>query len=444
MPSPAAPAADATAADAAPETRSEEAQAPARRTWPWVVLIVGLVLAFAAVTWVWIEGRRATSQLRQEVATRLAEGDSIAREARAAVRAGQDSIADLQQRLARAEAQLAETRGQQAAMEAVYQSVSRNREDRLLVEVEQAVGMAAQQLQLSGNVEAALAALRGAQSRLAESDAAPLIMLRSALANDIAALAVAPRLDVSGTALRIEVLLGSIDRMPLAFMAEPPALASVEAAPEQAGWLGRLKRLGLELWAELRSLVRVERLDRADPALLSPSQEVFLRENLRLRLLSARLALLSRDSRSFSADLDQAQAWIDRYFDTQTEIVKNVRTELGRLNELDLASDKLPALNDTYGALRTLQQRPPAYISAPLEEGPAKLAPKAKPEVEKPAAHNPPAAVPKPLAAKAVAGGDRNGTEKPGPSLQHKVDVPTAESPAPEAAGTPAAPAAAH
>ncbi len=350
--------------------KQDAAQAPERKGSRMLpLLVVGLLLAFAAIGWVWQQGKQTVDGLRHEVAGRVSEGDEIAREARASARQGQDAIADLQRRLARTEADLAEARGQQAAIEALYESLARNREDQLLVEIEQAVGLAMQQLQLAGNVEAALAALRAAEARLAKADAAPLVRLRKAMLSDIELLAASPRLDVTGTAARLEVLVSAIDRMPLALVAPPPKL-EVGDAPLPGGVPEKVKRFAGELWQELSSLVRIERLDGAHPAFLSPKDEFFLRENLRLRMLSARLSVLAGDDRSYQTDLQQASEWIKHFFDTKSPVVDNGLAQIAELARIHLGTDQIPMLQHTYAELRALQQRAPAIATGTESKAP--------------------------------------------------------------------------
>ena len=81
------------------------------------------------------------------------------------------------------------------------------------------------------------------------------------------------------------------------------------------------QRLALHVWTEVRQLVRVTRIDQPEAALLAPEQSAFLRENLRLRLLSARLSLLSRQFDVAQSDMRQAQTLLDRYFDRSSRRV---------------------------------------------------------------------------------------------------------------------------
>jgi len=109
-----------------------------------------------------------------------------------------------------------------------------------------------------------------------------------------------------------------------------------------------------DLWSDFRELIRVERLDRPDPALLAPSQAAYLRDNVRLRLLSARLALLQRDGRLYSEDIRQARVWLERYFDMQSKPVADMVAELKKIEGAQL-SMALPSLEETTSALRGLK-----------------------------------------------------------------------------------------
>jgi uroporphyrin-3 C-methyltransferase len=88
--------------------------------------------------------------------------------------------------------------------------------------------------------------------------------------------------------------------------------------------------------------------------LLSPGQTFFLRENLKLRLMTARLALLQRDGKVYRDDLQQSQHWLERYFDPREKSVANAITTLKNLSAADLSLE-MPTLNETLGSLRNLK-----------------------------------------------------------------------------------------
>lgn len=341
--------------------------APARQTIAWWALLVALAAGGAAgwSAWQARDTHTQSAQLRETLASRLAESETLASEARGIVRQQQETMASLQGKLGALESKVEATEGQAAALEALYQEFSRSREDSVVAEVEQAVALAAQQLQLAGNVEAALIALNQADARLATHDRGQYAPLRRALARDIEALKLQPAVDVSGLGLRLERLLERADAMPLAYegqlpapvVAAPTADADVAAADDWvAKGIGFARELAGEVWREVRGLVRMERLDQEDPVLLAPAQNTFLRENLKIRLLTARLALLARDGRTYGADLAQARAWIERFFDQRDERVQMALQEITALESVSIRTE-LPTLTESFAALRTMQVR---------------------------------------------------------------------------------------
>ena len=106
-----------------------------------------------------------------------------------------------------------------------------------------------------------------------------------------------------------------------------------------------------EIWHDLRNLVRIERVDSSEPPLLAPDQTYFLRENLKLRLLSARLALLSRDQQEYKTDLEAASAWLKRYFDVSSPAVASSLSTLNELATSDIVIE-LPDVTASLNAVR--------------------------------------------------------------------------------------------
>ena len=138
--------------------------------------------------------------------------------------------------------------------------------------------------------------------------------LRAAMGKDLARLKLLPAADIDGLNGRLEVLVQAVDGLKPESETEPPPPASPSL---QGGTADTLVRLSQEFWKEFKDLVRIRRLDHPELPLLTPSQNYFLRQNLKLRLLSARLALLQRDEASFRADLGAARDWAGRYFNRQ-------------------------------------------------------------------------------------------------------------------------------
>lgn len=338
------------------DTAQPVSPAPAsRRASTIIVAVVGLVL----LGWQWADTRNRIADLQDELVRRTADGDNLAKEGRVLAKEAQDRLQDLQGKVGALEARLNDSQGQQAALEAMYQDFSRTRDDRVLGEVDQAVAIAVQQLQLAGNVQAALFALQTADARLGNIDRPQWLPLRKALTGDIETLKALPQVDAGGMVLKLETLIGRLDNLPLAFEAKPKAEAS-KANHAELGWL---KGLWLDFWTEFSQLVRIERMDRPDPALLAPSNAVFLRENLKLRLLNARLALLSRDGNSFREDVRLAAQWLERYFDTRNSAVEAAAQDLAELRKAPVGVD-LPTLQASQSALRSLMAVPEKRVEA--------------------------------------------------------------------------------
>jgi uroporphyrin-3 C-methyltransferase len=351
--------ATAAASKAPPADRASSRSAAAN----WALLLAVVALAGAGwASWQAAEMRSQAAALRDELASRLEQGNALALEARGVARQQQEAIAALQGRVGVLDAKVEATEGQAAALEGLYQEFLSNREQTVVAEAEQAMTIAAQQLQLAGNVEAALVALQTADARLAAQDRGQLMPLRRALGQDIETLKRQQVVDVPGVALRLERLMASADAMPLAFereLAERQRKEAEQVQPAPAeGVIDTVLRfagaLARDVWRDIIGLLRVERLDQAEPVLLAPEQNAYLRENLKVRLLTARLALLARDGRSYGADLAQAQRWVDKFFDLRDERVRAVVAELKALQETDVAPE-LPTLTESFAALRMLQ-----------------------------------------------------------------------------------------
>lgn len=316
-------------------------------------------LALLLLGWQWLETRTRLADLQQELARRLAEGDAVAKESRTLARQNQDLLQALTAKTGALEAKQAETQSQQLALESMYQELSRSRDERVLAEIDQAVAIAAQQLQLTGNVEAVLITLQGIDARLARTGQARLLPLRKLINRDIDRLKALPLADVPGIALKLESVIGAVDNLPLAYeqRARPEAAVKPKAggsAKPTQNEMGVLEKFARDLWAEAKQLIRVERIDHPEPALLAPTQVFFLRENLKLRLIDARLALLQRDSRMYREDLRHARDLLERYFDTHEKAVGNAVATLKTLSAAELSLE-LPNLNETLGSIRNFK-----------------------------------------------------------------------------------------
>lgn len=327
----------------------------------------------------WISSQNQITNLREEVARRLQNSDMNSSEVKSIAKDLQESSRDLQAKVTLLDAKQSEAQGQQLALEQLYQDLSKNRDEWALAEIEQVLATASQQLQLAGNVQGALIALQNADGRIAKSEKTQFIAVRRAIAKDIEMLKALPQLDMTGLVLRLDSVISQVDNIPLWSDEKPPVTVTPPKAPlrvlpraakakdekaetgEENGFTAQLQdrwqSFSSEMWTELKQLVRVRQVDAPDALLLSPSQAYFARENLKLRLLNARLALLSRNEGAFRSDMISAQDLIAKYFDVRSKQAQTAQALLKQVQNNNL-SIEMPALTESLNSVRNFKVKP--------------------------------------------------------------------------------------
>ncbi len=307
------------------------------------------VLALVIAGWQWWQTRIELDSLRVEVSQRLTSTNDAAQASRTLSQQTADNSRDMAIRLGEIQAKLADSQNQQLALEAVYRDMSKSRDESTLADIEQVVLTANQQLQLAGNVKAAIIALQNADTRLQRINKPQFTNLRRALNADIQRLQSLPQVDTVGMTLTLDSLIAHIDNLPLASDHEIP-IKSV--APQNLTTVDAAHRFGREMWQEIKGLVQIRRLDTPDSALLAPEQAYFLRQNLKLRLLTARIALLARDEASYKTDLIAAKNWLQRYFNEHDSRTIDAAKKIDKLAGSTI-SIQLPTLTESVTALQT-------------------------------------------------------------------------------------------
>lgn len=243
----------------------------------------------------------------------------------------QEEVRDVGGKVALLETRLSEVALQRGQLEDLIQSMSRSRDENVLNDIEASLRAAVQQAAITGSVEQLVTALKSADDRLARLGQPRLERVRRALAHDLERTRASNVPDLNVMLLRLDEAVRAVDELPLAGQPRartatatrvskarnvPVASEAGSAARAPEGW--HWEHIGAwsqGLWDQVRQLVEVRRIDHPEAVLLAPDQEFFLRENLKLRLLNARLALLSRQSEAAQGDLQMAISTIDRYFD---------------------------------------------------------------------------------------------------------------------------------
>lgn len=318
---------------------------PAALRWaPLALALLAAVLAGAAWMQAWNVQQR-TKALEAELVKRQQDSSVQATEARTLAREADQTAREAAAKMALLEARVAETSMQRTQLEDLLQSLARSRDENVLADVDAAIRVAMQQSAITGSADPLILALRQAEERLARYAQPRLERVRRALAQDLERTRTAGVTDVTVLTIRLDEVVRQVDELPLQAVVDrrqlqrgaasaapaptpapaPPASAASAPAPAQISWSERLagqwRAFGGHVWDEVRALVRVSRIDQPEVMLVTPEQAVFLRENLKLRLLSARLAILSRQFDTAQTDLRDAQAALERYFDRSSRRV---------------------------------------------------------------------------------------------------------------------------
>jgi uroporphyrin-3 C-methyltransferase len=329
----------------------------------WLLAVA--VLAFAGLAGsvlVW----QKLSGMQQQLARQSADAGLQAGEARTIAKQSEELALQTAAKLAVTDAKLAEVALQRSQLEELMQSLSRSRDENLVVDIDSALRLAQQQSQLTGSVEPLLVALKSADQRVTRAAQPRLTQLQRAIGRDVAHIKATALSDTPSLLIKLDELVTLADDMPIANAvagasvgvsgagtgpAASKAALGARRLPEEplvSWWM----RIGQQIEAELRSLVRVSKIEDPDAALLTPEQSFFLRENLKLRLLNARLGLLSRQIESARGDLGTAALAISHYYDggsrkTQTAValLQQVQAQMRTL--------EIPRIDDTLAALST-------------------------------------------------------------------------------------------
>ena len=326
-----------------------------------IVALAVAVLSLLIGGWAWWDGRDTSQSLTQNLGLKLAEQNKAQAQTAAQVEQMLKDLRDSQNRVAQLEGKLAEFQGQRVALEEMYRDLARAPDDWLLAEIEQTLNIASRELVLAANVRAALIALQTADQRLARADKLQVVQLRRAITQDMERLKALPLVDVVGISLKLDNLMALAATLPLAIpdSMAANALGSREVRPSDVGE-NFVVRLGRDLWFEMNQLVRIRELDSGDPVLLSPTQSYFIRENLKLRVLSARTALIARDDVNYKGDLKLLREMLTRYFDPKAKVNVNALTMLKQLaeNSVSIAPPDITGSLSAMRAARAARERP--------------------------------------------------------------------------------------
>ena len=330
-------------------------------------------LCAAAMVYAWNTQQRVKG-LEQQLVKRQDDSSAQATEAQMLAKQAQETSRDAAAKLALLEARVAEATLQRSQLEELIQSLSRSRDENVLADVESSIRVALQQTAITGSAEPLVIALKQAEERLARQNQPRLEGVRRAIVQDLDRVRAAAAVDISTLAIRLDEAVRLVDELPLlslperraaprqgarAVSAAAPAASSPAAEPvlpaePAASWLSFVRTnsvaLSTRVWDEVRGLIRITPIDQPEAMLIAPEQAFFLRENLKLRLLNARLALLSRQFDTAQSDLRDAQSALERYFDRSSRRVLNA-TDLVRQVSVQARQVSVPRPDATLAAM---------------------------------------------------------------------------------------------
>ncbi len=326
----------------------------------WVALTVaGLALLASGMVW------QKLNRAQAELARQSADVAQQVQSARTLATQTETLTQELQARLGVAELRLSEVSLQRSQLEELMLSVSRSRDDSLVQDLESTLQLATQQVQLTGSVQPLISALQAADTRIGRAAQPRLNPVQRAIVRDIERIKAVALVDIPALTARFDELNRQVADVPLANAptakaspkpaapskkpSEPVADASFWRAWADAGWA-----TGQRWWADVvggaSQLVRVSRLDRPEAALVAPDQAYFFRENLKLTLLNARMALLSRQMETSRSDTLRVSGLVQRYCDNTSPVTQQLLASLTRLQS-DMRDLVLPRPDETLAAL---------------------------------------------------------------------------------------------
>jgi len=353
----------------------------APRPWQllaWIAAVAFGTMSVAAFVSAWHTQQRVKS-LEQELVRRQQTSQTDATEAKVAAKQALDSVRDLNGKLGVLDERVAESQLQRSQVEDLMQSLSRSRDENVLADMEAGLRVAMQQAALTGSTDPIVAILKQSDERLARYNNPRLDRIRRAVARDLDRVRTASAVDVPTLTIRLDEAVRMIDELPLVSTPErataagraaasaAAASAATRAAAARAGsaasappaavppaWVVSAQRawdaFSVPFLTELKQAVRVTSIEHPEAALMTPDQSFFLRENVKLRLLNARLSILSRQFDLAQADLQQAQTALDRYFDHGSRRVV-AASDLLRQVSAQARQVSFPRPDDTLAAI---------------------------------------------------------------------------------------------
>lgn len=358
-------------------TPRQDTEAPSRKSSTGPVLLGAGIIVVALAVALWYQ-QRHFSQASATLQAAVQEASSTATQARDASRRLAQQSDQQKAAIASLESALNDSRAQVDTLVQAFQTLTDTGSDLVLLnDIDHLVTIAQQQLQLGGNVANAIVALETAQAQLARANRPGLASLLQTINGDLDRLRAVATVDVAMLVSELETLSALVSQAPL-MIPDDAAPAPVARAPEfngfsvpptptgttdtQAPWweqsLDVARDWTLSAWESVRHdlerFILVRRVDDATAMLMSPDQATRFRENLRLRIMTAQLALMMRQPTVWKTETEALVKSIESRFDERSPQSREALRLARKMQDTDIDT-RLPTVTNSLKAIEALR-----------------------------------------------------------------------------------------
>lgn len=330
-----------SSAEKKPETPSKQKK-QSKNVLPTFLSLSALVIVCAVSVYAWQLEKEKSILLERYITTSETETRTLS----SSLQQLQQQINNLNELSAKQQA-LIDTLSQESYFQSQKLSDlgARSRNDWLLAEAEYLMHLANQRLTLEQDVSSAEAILLSADKILLEINDPGLVEIRQALANEIISLQQIQHTDYQGLFLKLDALIHSLDTLQQdAFVDIKTQRLEAESHKAPDSQSSSFLSIWNSIWNDLKTAVSIRRLDQPVEPLLTPEQHYYLKQNLKLMLEQASLALIDKNSILFQSSLTKAQNWLTQYFTQSDARVIALKQQISELSPLKL-EQKVPDIS---------------------------------------------------------------------------------------------------
>jgi uroporphyrin-3 C-methyltransferase len=224
-----------------------------------------------------------------------------------------------------------------SAIQQVQRQLGKTRGDWLIADAEYLLSTASERLHLIGDVNTTRAALEAADQRLRESGDAAVFKVREQIAKDIAALNRVEVPDIVGIYSSIQTQAGQIDNLTLLLPYAGKTPTSPKKPEKPVDQTQDKQDLIDSALNELEEIVTIRHTEQPIKAILTQEEAQFIKEQLRLKLETVKVALVQHNEPLYQASLTDAKKWTEQHFMQNTQ-TKNFIAELDRMKGVQIQS----------------------------------------------------------------------------------------------------------